>query len=89
MPDCEVRAFGSRVAGNAKSYSDLDLALFGETSLDPDRLRLLREAFEESTLAFRVDVVDTRAISEAFRDVIARTSQVLQEAGQPVGPRPD
>ena len=27
LPECEVRAFGSRVTGPAKSYSDLDLAV--------------------------------------------------------------
>ena len=29
LPECEVRAFGSRVTGNAKPYSDLDLVLLG------------------------------------------------------------
>jgi predicted nucleotidyltransferase len=28
-PDCEVRAFGSRIGGNAEKYSDLDLVLVG------------------------------------------------------------
>ena len=29
VPECEVRAFGSRVTWTAKPHSDLDLALFG------------------------------------------------------------
>ena len=33
VPEREVRAFGSRVSGPAKKFSDLDLAVMGETSL--------------------------------------------------------
>jgi type I restriction enzyme S subunit len=80
VPECEVRAFGSRVAGTVKSYSDLDLAIIGSDALDPDRLRLLQEAFEESDLPFRVDVLDWNRISSSFRDVIAKGFEVLQEA---------
>ena len=29
VPECEVRAFGSRAAWTAKDYSDLDLAIVG------------------------------------------------------------
>lgn len=30
VPEYEMRAFGSRVAGRAKPYSDLDLVVVGE-----------------------------------------------------------
>ena len=59
VPDCEVRAFGSRATWTAWEYSDLDLAV-----VSPELARLghpaanLREAFEESDLPIRVDVVD-------------------------------
>lgn len=35
IPTIEVRAFGSRVAGGAKRYSDLDLVLMGSSPLAP------------------------------------------------------
>lgn len=78
VPDCEVRAFGSRVTWTAKEYSDLDLAVIGERRLDMDTLRPLREAFEESDLPFRVDVLDWRAISESFQKVIEPKYEVIQ-----------
>ena len=78
VPDCEVRAFGSRVTSAAKPYSDLDLAIAGSAALQADELRLLREAFENSDLPIRVDVVDWNAISSSFREVIERNYQVLQ-----------
>ena len=56
VPGREVRAFGSRVTGTANSTSDLDLAVMGEGRLDRRTKVLLREAFEESNLPFRIDV---------------------------------
>lgn len=70
VPECEVRAFGSRAMRTAKHYSDLDLAIVGERALDPGVLRHLREAFEESELPFRVDVLDWHSTSPAFQKAI-------------------
>ena len=78
LPDCEVRAFGSRVTGNAKPHSDLDLVLLGPTRLPLDRLAAVREAFAESELPIRVDVIDWHAISENFRNIIAAKFEILQ-----------
>ncbi len=80
VPDCEVRAFGSRVSGTAKDYSDLDLAVVGAQALDTDVMRLLNEAFQESDLPFRVDLLDWHAISESFRKVIQAQYEVLQHS---------
>jgi predicted nucleotidyltransferase len=79
-PACEVCAFGSRVAGSAKPYSDLDLALKGPEKLTPMQMWRLREAFQESDLSMRVDILDWHAISEDFRKVILRRCEVIQEA---------
>ncbi len=79
VPACEVRAFGSRVAKTAKNYSDLDLAVVGTQPLEPDTLRHLKEAFEESDLPFRVDLLDWSATSKSFRQVIEAKYEVLQK----------
>ena len=34
VPDCEVLAFGSRVKGKARQFSDLDLAIAGKGPVD-------------------------------------------------------
>ena len=78
VPQCEVRAFGSRVSGTAKSYSDLDLAVVSSGKLDDDILRHLKEAFEESDLPFRVDVLDWHDISPEFQQVIEKEYEVVQ-----------
>jgi len=80
VPHCEVRAFGSRVSGSAKGYSDLDLAVVASGRLSDDTLRHLREAFEESDLPFRVDVLDWHAISPDIREVIEKGYEAIQRA---------
>ena len=42
----------------------------------------LKEAFEESRLPFRVDVLDWHTISESFRKVIKAQYKVIQEPHQ-------
>jgi len=76
---CEVRAFGSRINGTATKHSDLDLAIVGNGKLERRTKMLLREAFEESDLPFRVDVIDYNAVSESFRAIIDNDYQVVQE----------
>ena len=78
VPECEVRAFGSRATWNAKDYSDLDLAVVGDGPLDWRVLGRLKEALEESNLPMRVDVLDWHTISESFKKVIERDYVVLQ-----------
>ena len=80
LPGCEVRAFGSRATWTAKEHSDLDLVVVGAKPLDWNRQCLVREAFEESDLPIRVDVVDWESLSEGFRQAIDGDCVVLQEA---------
>jgi type I restriction enzyme S subunit len=77
VPGHEVWAFGSRVKGTAKPYSDLDLAVISEKPLPLEVLARLAEDFSESDLPWRVDVVDWAATSDSFRKIIERDKVVL------------
>jgi len=77
----EVRAFGSRVRGTAKEWSDLDLAVVSEKKLKSEIVGNLKMDFAESDLPFRVDVLDWRDISPEFRTLIEEKYEVLQSAG--------
>ncbi len=79
VPDCEVRAFGSRATWTAKEHSDLDLVISSPEPLAWDRRSRLCEAFEESDLPIRVDVVDWESLSDGFRQSIDGDCVVLQE----------
>jgi len=48
VSDCEVRAFGSRIEGKAKKFSDLDLALVDSEKLNWRRIESLKDAFSSS-----------------------------------------
>ena len=84
VPECEIRVFGSRVSGGARKYSDLDIALrAGDSMLDHERMRLLREAFEESDIPVRIDVIDLNAVSAAFREIVEKNSEILEKPLNP------
>jgi predicted nucleotidyltransferase len=77
-PGIEVRAFGSRVNGGFKDWSDVDLAIVGKARLDPKLLTLLKGAFEESDLPYRADVLDWHNISPEFHKLILARYEVIQ-----------
>jgi type I restriction enzyme S subunit len=78
VPDREVRAFGSRISGPVKKFSDLDLAVMGESPLASSLQADLEEAFRESDLPFKVDVVDWATTQESFRKIIEQDFVVVQ-----------
>ena len=82
IPGLEVWAFGSRAKLNAKPYSDLDLAVISRHPLPIATMAALREAFDESDLTIKVDVVDWATTKDQFRKIIAENKVVVQFPGQ-------
>ncbi len=80
VPHCTVWAFGSRYHGTHREHSDLDVVLIGDAALPLLTMADVKDAFQESNLPFRVDVLDWHATSEAFRNVIKAGYAVLQYA---------
>ncbi|MDX3772611.1 nucleotidyltransferase domain-containing protein [Chromatiaceae bacterium AAb-1] len=83
LADYDVWAFGSRVKGTAKPFSDLDLAVITSTPLPISRQAEISEAFTESALPWKVDVVDWATTPEAFRNIIMQHSIVLHNTDNP------
>jgi len=73
-PGVLVGVFGSRArgpeGGRAKPFSDLDLVLEGDAPLPLSLLAALAEAFDESALPWKVDLVDRHAVTDAFGAII-------------------
>jgi predicted nucleotidyltransferase len=69
-PKIEVWAFGSRAKFTAKPYSDLDLVFLGGHPLTLNQMADLSNAFVDSDLPFKVDVVDWSTISQEFKNII-------------------
>jgi type I restriction enzyme S subunit len=82
VPECEVWAFGSRATWTAKEHSDLDLVIVGPNKLETRVFNSLKEAFDESALPYRVDVLDWHGISPEFKRNIEKNYVVIRKAGQ-------
>ena len=78
VPGYSVWAFGSRARRTHKPFSDLDLAVCGDQPLTISTLAALNEAFTESDLPWKVDIVDEAAISDTFRRHIDAQKVALQ-----------
>jgi hypothetical protein len=78
-------AFGSRVHGwpfgrGAKTYSDLEIALWGLRATDDIALSHLRADFEECALPWRVDLSDANDLPAPLRELVERHGVLLQGA---------
>ena len=69
-PNTPVWAFGSRAQMTANKHSDLDIVIVGERKIPQKTLYQLIDAFEESELPIKIDVLDWHRISEAFQNNI-------------------
>ena len=72
-----VHVFGSRAVGQPKAWSDLDLLLEAAAPVPLSTIATLTEAFEESELPWKVDIVDRRTISEGFGRLIDQSKVAL------------
>lgn len=81
VPHAEVWAYGSRVTGSGHEASDLDLVLRNPKNLQAETAALsdLKEAFTESNLPIRVDVMDWARIPASFHREIERAHVVVQD----------
>ena len=77
LPNTVVWAYGSRITGNTKPWSDLDLVVFtGEEQ--KYQLSLLKEALEESNLTFRVDLMEWNGLPENFKkNIISSHTEIV------------
>jgi predicted nucleotidyltransferase len=83
VPVAEVWAYGSRVTGAGHEASDLDLVIRNTAALTEETPGLfdLKEAFIESDLPIRVDVMDWARTPESFHREIERAHVVVQGKG--------
>jgi type I restriction enzyme, S subunit len=77
IPQTEVWAYGSRVKWTSKPQSDLDMVAFAAPE-QKNSIHDLKEAFEESSLPFRVDLFIWNEIPEQFHKNIESERVGLQ-----------
>lgn len=79
VPGAEVRVFGSRAAGHARPFSDLDLLFVEPARLSWLQRADLRDQFEASDLPFRVDVVEAEGLASGMAERVVSESLALRD----------
>lgn len=75
--ECRFYAFGSRVTGKNKAFSDLDIFFFENIS-SADIVKL-EAAFEESDLPFKVDIIDFKKCDHLFQGIMLKNYVCLKK----------
>ena len=76
----KVYAFGSRYKNNNRKFSDFDIAIDMGEKLSFEFLNILKDAFEESDLPYRVDIIDYNNISDKFKKIIDCGNEIIYNA---------
>jgi len=76
--DVQVILFGSRAkqSDTRVSVSDVDIGIIPGNSFDRRKLVFLREYLEESTIPYKVEVVDFSMVSDEFRRLALKDAEV-------------
>ena len=72
--------FGSRVTGEARERSDIDLGISGPTPIPAVVWSDLVEAIEEIPILYTIDVVDFSRVSSDFKQVALRAIEPLLDS---------
>jgi predicted nucleotidyltransferase len=72
--NAKVWIFGSRARGDHKRFSDIDVLfeLASGAPLPPGWLATVLESLEESSLPYKVDVVNWSELAESYRESVLR-----------------
>lgn len=76
--NAKVWVFGSRATWKTKRSSDLDLVIDAGRALTRNENSALADAFDESDLPYKVDVVDMHNVSDTFKAIIERQMVTLE-----------
>ena len=63
-------AYGSRVKGNFRELSDLDIMIMGNNPININDIEELKEKFDNSKLPYIVNFVDFSSLTENFYNMI-------------------
>lgn len=70
IPQCKIYLFGSFARGSQGQGSDIDLGLDNKKIIPLRLIGNIKEAIEDSTIPYNVDVVDVHSVSETMKHEI-------------------
>lgn len=74
--NAEIYLFGSWARGGETHGSDIDIGIWYEDSLPAGTLTYLREALENSTIPYSVDLVDLTQANPSFRETVLEGAEL-------------
>ena len=77
FPKAKIYVFGSRVRGDHKLYSDLDICIDFGGSIPLNVWSSVEENLSQSDLLYKVDFSDWHRITEDFRKVVLTEGELL------------
>lgn len=77
IPNYAVWVFGSRISDRYKKFSDLDLVIINYRSLDFKIYAQIVEAFDDSDLTFKVDLLEWASLSDSWHEKIQENYMVF------------
>lgn len=75
----KVVLFGSRAQGNARSRSDFDLGVVGDTPLPLVDFFAIEDMLDALPTLYRIDWVDFARVGERFRTQALKKAEVIYE----------
>lgn len=72
FPEVKIYLYGSRARGSYREWSDIDLALDIGSVIEMRHLGEARRILQESSIMYKVDLVDVHKISEDFKNHISK-----------------
>jgi predicted nucleotidyltransferase len=76
--DACIFLFGSRVDGTSATYSDYDLGFFADIDID-SKIVELKEAFQNSNIPFKVDLVNFSHVSTEFKKIALAKVEIWKD----------
>ena len=71
LSNYKLYIFGSRTKGRAHEYSDIDLAVDSPEFTNQTKLAI-ENYFADSTIPYKIDIVDLNSITEQFKKLISK-----------------
>lgn len=68
--------FGSRSQNKNKTFSDFDIGIIDSIPIERPKMAKIREALEESTIPYKIDLVDFHSVSPTFKAIALESIQI-------------
>jgi predicted nucleotidyltransferase len=75
----KIVLYGSRARGDNDPGSDVDIGILSEKEFNGIILSKLRDLLEESTIPYKVEIVDLRQVSETFKAEILKDAVIWKD----------